>query len=52
MKVSDLLLESDLFFVFLDFIKLGEGSDTPGRVSSPPPCIIEIPCDMLHRSIK
>ena len=53
MKVSDLLLEMICFF-FLDFlnIKLGEGSDTPGKVSSPPPCIIEMPCDMLLRSIK
>ena len=52
MKISDLLLK--LIRIFLDFlnIKLGGGQDTTARVASPPPCILDMPCDMLLRSIK
>ena len=40
--------------IFLNFlnIKLGGGYDTSARVSSLPSCIIDVPCDMLLRSIK
>ena len=57
MKISDLLLEPDLDFLNFPKHKTGcvcggGGEDTPARVSSPPPCILDMQCDMLLRSIK
>ena len=48
MKISDLLLDPHLDFL-LDFLNIKQ--DGGGRVSSPPPCIIDMPCDMLLRSM-
>ena len=52
MKTSDPLLYPHLDFLDFLNIKLGGGLDTPAGVSSPPPCIIDMPCEMLLRSIK
>ena len=52
MKIFDLLLEPDLDFLRFPKHKTGWGEDTPARVSSPPPSIPDMPCDMLLRLIK
>ena len=52
MKISDFLLEPDLDFLRFPNHETGCGVRHPGQVSSPPPCIIDMPCDMLLRSIK
>ena len=46
MKIFDLLLEPDLDFLRFPKHETGLG------VSSPQPCIIDMQCDMLLRSIK
>ena len=52
MKISDLFLEPDFDFLRFPNHETGLGVRYPARVSSPPPCIIDMPCDMLLRSIK
>ena len=51
MKISDLLLEPDLDFLRFPKHKTGWGVRWPGYLH-PPLCIIDMPCDMLLRSIK
>ena len=52
MKIFDLLFEPDLDFLRFPKHKTGLGVRYPARVSSPPPCILDMSCDMLLRSIK
>ena len=54
MKISDPLLEHDLDFLRFPKHETGLGVRYPAsaRVSSPPPYIIDMPCEMLLRSIK
>ena len=48
MQISDFLLKPDLDFLRFPNHTTGWGV----KVSSPPPCIINMPYDMLLRSIK
>ena len=52
MKIADLFLEPDLDFFTFPKHKSGWGVRHPARVSSPPLYILDMPCNMLLRSIK
>ena len=53
MKIFDLLLEPDLDVLRFSKHKTGWGVRYPaGEASPPPPCILDMPCNMLLRSIK
>ena len=52
MKISDLLLEPDLDFFRFPKHKTGLGVRYPVQGMFTPPCILDMPCDMLLRSIK
>ena len=52
MKISDPLLEPDLDFLRFPKDKTGWGLRYPGQGIFTPPCILDMPCDMLLRSIK
>ena len=52
MKILYLLLEPDLDFLRFPNHETGWGVRYPGQGIFPPPCIIDMPCDMLLRSIK
>ena len=52
MKISELLWDTLLDFLRFHAHKTGWGQDTPARVSSPPPTILDMQSDMLLRSIK
>ena len=55
MKISELFWDTELDFLRFHAHKTGwggGGQDTLARVSSPPPSILDMPCDMLLRSIK
>ena len=49
MKISDLLLEPDLDFFRFPKHKTGWGVRYPGQGIFTPPCILDMPCDMLLR---
>ena len=53
MKIFDLLLEPDLDFLKFPKHETGWGVRYLSQgIFTPPPCILDMPCDMLLRSIK
>ena len=52
MKIFDLLLEPDWDFLSFPKHETGCGVRDPGQGIFIPPCIIDMPCDLLLRSIK
>ena len=52
MKISDLLINPHLDFLRFAKHETGSGVRYPGQGIFTPPCIIDMPCDMLLRSIQ
>ena len=52
MKIFYLLLEPDLDFLRFAKHKTGWVGRYPGQSIFTPPCMLDMPCDMLIRSIK